>query len=52
MKKTNLEKYFELLIQIEMFKTKKDNSNKTVAEKREIAIATLKETGQIDKDYQ
>ncbi len=52
MKKTNLEKYFELLIHIEMFKSKKDNPDKTVAERREIAIQALKETGQIDNDYQ
>jgi hypothetical protein len=52
MKKSNLEKYFEVLIQIEMFKTKKDNVGKTVAERREAAIEALKEDGKIYNDYE
>lgn len=52
MKKTNLEKYFELLISIEMFKTRKDNTDKTIAERREIALNILKLSGQVQQDYQ
>lgn len=51
MKKTNLEQYFEILVQTEMFKTRSNYQDKTVAERREIAITVLKERGSIPESY-
>ncbi len=52
MKKTNLEQYFEILVKAEMFKTRSNHQDKTVAERREIAIINLKERGVIANEYE
>jgi hypothetical protein len=50
--KTNLEKFFELLIQKEIIKIKRNNPDKTIAELREESIDTLKTRGLISLDYE
>lgn len=50
--KTNLKKYFEVLVQAKMIKLKNPEADQTVAELREEAIASLKAEGKISEDYE